>query len=83
MKLVMVEWLDSQSFTRLVDYDTLDNDSEMRCMSVGWLVEERDDRVVIVSHLSNASEGDMDHPHQVAGHMMIPCAAITQMWELV
>ena len=82
MKLVMIEWVDSQSFTRWVDYDGIDNNLELRCLSVGWLLHESADRIVIASHLSDSHVDDSDSPNQITGHMMIPRVSVRQMWEL-
>ena len=51
----------------------------MECHSVGWLVSESADRVVIVAHVQAPDE---DNP-QVDGVMTIPKVAVTEMLTLM
>ena len=80
MRLVLVDWLDSygcSSDWRLVESC---NPKVLHCHSVGWILHEDEQCLVIVPHLS-----DPEHPsapQQACGDMTIPRKAIVSMTDL-
>ena len=60
MKLVMIEWRDAVGGTRAGWKPVADmtRDKPHQCRSVGWLVSETEERLVIVPHLTNDNDGD-------------------------
>jgi hypothetical protein len=69
MKLVYVEWLDSQGPTgswRYLNDDKLGNQlSDLLCRSVGWLIHDGKDCKRIIPHLSGDVRGDLVIPSKV------------------
>jgi L-alanine-DL-glutamate epimerase-like enolase superfamily enzyme len=78
--IVYVRWDDSMGTTgwsEVSDYDrVLDDADYLRCESVGFLVGERPDRLLLA--LSKTKKGD-----RAADTITIPRAAITEFWVLI
>ncbi|OGP74927.1 MAG: hypothetical protein A2Y80_08225 [Deltaproteobacteria bacterium RBG_13_58_19] len=71
-QMVLIEWLDSrQPFTGWQFLEDMEIPNSCKCSSVGWLLEEDVDRVVIAAHL-----GDLNRNGQAMGVMVIPLCAI-------
>ena len=73
MRVVEVHWIDSAVAHGWFKPDEM-TVAPQAIESIGYLVEETDDRVVITGHI--AEDGAMSDP------MAIPCFAITAMWAL-
>jgi hypothetical protein len=60
MRLVLIEWLDATGGTRAGWKPVADmkRDLPHKCRSVGWIIHEDDDRVVIVPHMTGDGDGD-------------------------
>ena len=71
--LVCVWWVDSVQVRGWCEIAELP-DSEMRCVSTGYLVKETDDAVWLAGHLAFHE----DDRHDVQGTMKIPKCAITE-----
>lgn len=70
-KLFRVEWEDSSSFSRVWNSkESLSASKNQRCVSVGFLVHEDKDCVVIAGHMGLNEQPDF------AGDMRIPKSAI-------
>jgi hypothetical protein len=81
MKLVLIEWLDSASGSGWRSLDTIKSQpGALFCSSVGWVVDEAEEYVSLVSHL--AREPKQDTPHQGCGDMTIPRPAIQRVVDL-
>jgi len=61
-ELAYVEWLDSHNFTN--GWESLAEIAAHACSSivrsVGWVIAETDDWLLLVAHLSNATRPDSD-----------------------
>lgn len=76
--MVLIEWLDSrQPFSGWQFLEDLEMPKSCKCLSVGWLLEEDADRVVIAAHL-----GDMSRGGQVMGVMAIPMRSVLKKTPL-
>jgi hypothetical protein len=79
MKLVLVEWVDSSSrhcWTRLNERK---GSELLRCRSVGWLVEETKEVLVLAPHMSGEGQG----VHVMGtGDMAIPRVAVRRVMVL-
>ncbi len=75
MKLVMVEWLDSASVGGIWNdiNEITDQSCSLTCKSVGWLLVNNKDIIVIVAHLTGK---------QGSGDMTIPKRAIVKFTVL-
>ncbi len=52
MKPELIEWLDSfGAGPQWTEFEEIDNDVEIRCSSVGYVIKETDQYVVIVPHI--------------------------------
>lgn len=79
-RLVLVEWEDS--FGCSSSWENVEGGvtpSALRCRSVGWLVYDSDDCVVVVPHLTRP-HGDLRR--QGCGDMAIPIRAVVRMTDL-
>lgn len=58
MKLSKIEWRDHESRTEWVDNNELDNwlKEDMRCVSVGYIVKESKDAIIICAEKSSNKE---------------------------
>ena len=76
-RLVYVEWIDSSELygwtspTRMLD-------ENLMCFSVGWLVEESDDRIVLGSSISYVAAPDI----KTTGTLGIPKVCVVKMHTL-
>lgn len=81
MKLVLIEWVDSQSlhgtWKRLAEIH--DAGTPLRCRSVGWLVRSTGGCKVIVPHISGAQQPVVPYG---AGDLSIPNQSILKMTTL-
>ena len=80
MKLVLVEWTDSYGCA--ATWEPIPDELEPSlaiCRSVGWLVYQDADAVVVVPHLSETSRNAARHG---CGDMTIPAKAINRMVAL-
>lgn len=74
--LVMVLWIDSATQTGWQDVQTAKELRELRCLSVGWLMHESKEGLILVPHAAMNSDLDFD---SVCGHMTIPRVAIQRV----
>ena len=76
MEIVEIEWLDSQGYAQWQDKKEMSawaEEEKMICHSVGYLLKEYKDRVVIVQSESSGCYGE---------GLIIPCVAIVKMSRL-
>ncbi len=75
--LVKVEWFDSYGChsSWLETRDLAKKAGPHVCFSVGWLIEDNQDVIVIVPHLSPAND-EIDAEEQGSGDMTIPKVSI-------
>ena len=75
MRLVLVEWVDSCSFvgSLWIGKDNVEGLDPHSCKSVGWIVKEDDECIVLAASLSD---------HEYSGNMCIPKVCITKMIDL-
>ena len=68
-KLVIIEWLDSSTFGGIWNdiSEIVDQTHSLLCRSVGWVLLDNKDFIVLVSHLTGK---------QASGDMTIPKKAI-------
>jgi len=82
-KLVLVEWIDSNSPSPQEWQDTdefLESRTEtLGCRTVGFLMFEAEDRIGLASSMALR---DDSQPAQVSGTIIIPKVAITKMRKL-
>lgn len=80
-RLVFVEWYDSAStdgWRKVGVHEPIDVE-DLLCSSVGWVVEESPDVLVISSHLSHKRGGEIN---QIHSDMAIPKLAIKRVKTL-
>lgn len=77
--LERVTWLDSSSHNEWTRLKSLDPEDDMTHDSVGWVVQETEDRVTLAAHVQT---GETDNP-ALAGQITIPKCAIVGRWTLV
>ena len=85
MKLVYLEWVDSssQGSSTWIDVDSVlrsGKDDSMKCVSVGFVLSDDDDSILLASHLSGDCEVKM--VGHCSGNMQIPKLAITNRVDL-
>lgn len=76
-KLVQVLWIDAESHPDWRELSEVIADGTLECISVGWLVSEREDRIVLVASVDLGDDGEM-----VASHITIPRSALKEIKEL-
>lgn len=76
-KLVRVLWNDAESHDTWVQLGDVLKDKTMEVSSVGWLVHDNPDRVVIVASMDLSSGSE-----QVSGHLQIPRQMVKEIVEL-
>ena len=77
LKLVYVAWVDSHSGRGWNDLENIAAKAEfLHCRSVGWLISETKEVMVIVPHLTS---GDGDIIVQGCGDITIPKCAIRKV----
>lgn len=80
-KLVYVKWVDSSGSNGWQMADLV-KDQKLELLnihSVGWLLKEDNDAILIAPHISDGSE---IHPQQLCGELAIPKLVITKMKEI-
>lgn len=71
-QMVLIEWLDSRQPTQGWQFlEDLEIPKACKCISMGWLLDEDAERVVIAAH-----RNDQDQNDQVMGIMVIPSCSI-------
>ena len=75
LRMVAIEWVDSHY--RAGWTTEAAEKLPLKCLSVGWLVEDGESAKVLSAHLTSE-----DHP-QRCGDMTIPTAAIISMVEVI
>lgn len=77
MKLVMIDWVDSHSSGGWKPLPEIEKDCEpLLCRSVGWLLCEKNEHVVLVPHLSGMDDEDSVTLTCGSGYKIIPVVAI-------
>lgn len=81
-RLVLIRWVDSYGCS--TDWNEIANARAIahECVSVGWIVKDGVDAVVVVPHLSPAND-DIAAVEQGCGDMTIPTSAIRSIEDLV
>lgn len=78
-KIIEVVWLDSDhnaEWARLED--VLEDQGGLECRSCGYLVADKDDRIIIATSMT----ADPDREEHISYYMAIPKAAIVSQKEL-
>lgn len=81
MKLVLVEWLDSddhQGWNSRAEVQRLADKDPLLCMSVGWVVADTDRYLLLAPSRGAQEEDEM----QVCDVMQIPRAAVSRVRPL-
>lgn len=79
-KLVLVVWVDScGAESGWEDIDNFSHAQIMKCKSVGWLVHEDSERLVLVPHVALKDDGEF---LQGCGDMVIPKMAVVGVEDL-
>ena len=76
-KLVCVEWVDAYGCSSHWEQIGYIQPLTMKCFSVGWLVFEDKEMIIIVPHLSQSNHETIEQ--QGCGDMSIPRSAIKKM----
>lgn len=75
MKLVLVEWVDSKRMSEGWEYTEDIEPSVVTCQSVGWILKENKECIVIMPHMDkNESQG--------CGIISIPKCAVKHTYQL-
>jgi len=79
--LVLVKWVDSHGCTS--NWGTIPDTSPSAhyCYSVGWLVAESDDCMVIIPHISPECE-EINADEQGCGEMTIPKTSVKKITNI-
>ena len=80
MKLVIVDWIDSCSSRGWVEKEALQTSIPLPCRSVGWVIKEDKECIVLIAHLSDVT--DDGNFGQGNGDITIPRAVIKQVVEV-
>lgn len=82
--LEKIDWLDSAYATGWIDIDVAVNKTKkcLRCTSVGWVLHETDDFVLIGPHVAETDLESPDHADSAEGLMWIPKVSITARMRL-
>jgi len=79
LRLVMVDWVDSaQPYGHWCHLDDLPPMEVIRCQTVGWLVAESEDVLMLAQNLGDISTGNA----QASGLMRIPRACVREVGDL-
>lgn len=76
MRRVKIDWVDS---TSLSGWGQIDDKAEMKVCSIGWLLLNRKDRVVISAHRGFGTKTGLESYHS---QMTIPKRAILKMRDV-
>jgi len=79
--LVLIKWIDSYGCSPLWEATEDLNPQPHYCYSVGWIVKETPEVVVIIPHMSPSNE-DIDAEEQGCGDMTIPVVCIKKRTHL-
>ena len=83
MRLVMIEWLDSMGVGGEWQCpDCLKDPEPVVCRSVGWIVRETEDYIVVASH-HHAGDCNEEASEQVCGTMAITKATVRRITDLI
>jgi len=75
-KLVLIDWVDSYSVYEQWDFIKHIKEPEIvKCKSVGFLIKDTEESILILPHISGESEAGM-------GGICIPKVSITKITEL-
>lgn len=77
-KLVLVIWDDADSHDTWVELKEVTTDNSMEVASVGWLVADKQDRLVLIASMDLSNEKDM-----VSGHVTIPKAQVKKVIDII
>ncbi len=75
LKLVHVTWEDSARSSSWETFEELRGEHVIECRSVGWVIEDHDDHLVLGPHVGAS-------PQQACGTMVIPKRAIVKVVKL-
>lgn len=78
-KTVEVTWLDSEqnaSWEKLSD--VLEDQGTLDCKSVGYLIADKEDRIILASSMSS----DEEYEEHISHYITIPRAAVVSIKEL-
>jgi hypothetical protein len=79
MKLVIVEWQDSRQPDRGWQWlDERDDPKAVKCLTVGWLLRETEDAILVAQNLGDVTDGRT----QFSGGTEIARRQIVQLKEL-
>lgn len=73
--LLKVEWIDSAGASDRWEFTEIVGTEPCRCQTVGWLIQQGEEVMVIAGHRTVNRE-------QVNGHMVIPKVAVTKVTRL-
>ena len=76
-KLILCVWSDAESHDTWMELKDVTGDTSLEVASIGWLVADKPDRLVLVASMDLSNEKDM-----VSGHVTIPKAMIKEVREL-
>lgn len=83
MKLVLVEWVDSYGCSTNWRHLKEIDDKRLLCKTVGWILREDDDRLVIVPHITCGLKDEYGMEDECGcGDMTIPKEAVKKVTEL-
>jgi hypothetical protein len=75
-KFAAIEWIDAiQPTLQWEHVKDVTPPKNMLCHSVGWIVAESDEGIVVAAHIGDLESDDM----QCIGHMTIPKSAIKEI----
>jgi len=80
MKIIEVDWVDSNGFS---GWDRIDRRKEdtlkdtMRCRSVGYLLEKKTDRIILTQ--SQSFYADIESANHVDSTLVIPTVAVKKI----
>ncbi len=76
-RLVQVKWTDAESHYKWADLADAIKETDMFCVSIGWVLLDAPDRLVIASSISLQEDAEM-----VSGHLTIPKGMVKEIKEL-
>ena len=77
-RLAYVEWQDSYGVSAIWQETKNAKPIQHKCFSVGWIIAENEDVIVLVPHLSPANN-KIDAEEQGCGDMTIPKCSIVKI----
>lgn len=77
-RMVLVKWIDSGGDGRWLNRnDILEHGGLASCESVGWLIHEDDEKIILGLSLNRSTQND-----DVQGYMAIPKVAVSSVIDL-